>query len=153
MFYSKTTSGFYDLEIHGNNVPADAVPITRQQHAALMAGQSAGQIISHDAEGNPVLQDPPPPTVDQVVAQYTHAIQQRLDDFARTRNYDGILSAATYASSTVPKFSAEGQCAVAARDATWAACYQILAAVESGSRPMPTLEQILAELPALAWTN
>jgi len=45
---------------------------------------------------------PPPPTAEQIVAQYTAAIQKRLDDFARTRDYDGILSAASYATSAVP---------------------------------------------------
>ena len=88
-----------------------------------------------------------------VVAQYTAGVQKYLDDFARTRNYDGILSAATYATSAVPKFKAEGQYAVEARDATWAKCYEVLAAVEAGSRPMPTLEELLAELPVLTWPN
>lgn len=81
----------------------------------------------------------------------TDLIQKRLDDFARTRNYDGILSAATYATSAVPKFAAEGQYAVEARDATWAKSYEILAAVEAGERPMPTDAELAAELPALAW--
>ena len=93
----------------------------------------------------------PPPTTEQIIAQYTARVQKHLDDFARTRNYDGILSAATYATSAVPKFKAEGQYAVEARDATWAKCYEILAAVEAGSRTMPTLEELLAELPALVW--
>ena len=79
------------------------------------------------------------------------AVQKHLDDFARTRNYDGILSAATYATSQVPKFKAEGQYAVEARDATWAKCYEILAAVEAGSRPMPTLDEVIAALPELMW--
>ena len=87
------------------------------------------------------------------LAGYIAEIQKRLDDFARTRNYDGILSAATYATSTVPKFKAEGQYAVEARDATWAKCYEILAAVEGGTRPMPTLEELIAELPVLTWPN
>lgn len=95
---------------------------------------------------------PPVPAPDPLTA-YTAAIQKRLDDFARTRNYDGILSAATYATSQVPKFKAEGQYAVEARDATWAKCYEILAAVEVGSRPMPTLDELLAELPVLTWPN
>lgn len=80
------------------------------------------------------------------------AAQIRLDVFARTRNYDGILSAATYATSTVPKFQQEGQYAVEARDQTWAKLYEILAEVEAGTRPVPTsYADIEPELPVLAW--
>lgn len=153
MFYSKTTGGFYTREIHGDNIPADAVEITDAEHVALIEGQSLGKLIVADESGRPILQDPPPPTPEQIVAQYTAAVQKHLDDFARTRNYDNILSAATYATSTVPKFAAEGQYAVEARDATWAKCYEVLAAVEAGSRPMPTLEELIAELPVLTWPN
>lgn len=96
---------------------------------------------------------PPTHAPAEIIATYTAAIQKRLDTFAQTRNYDGILSATTYATSQVPKFKAEGQYAVEARDATWAKCYEILAAVETGSRPMPTLDELLAELPVLTWPN
>lgn len=153
MFYSKTTGGFYDRSIHGDNIPDDAVEITAEQHRELIEGQSQGKRIVADEAGHPVLVDPPPPTPEQIITQYTGAVQQHLDDFARTRNYDGILSAATYATSQVPKFKAEGQYAVEARDATWAKCYEILAAVEAGSRPMPTLDELLTELPVLTWPN
>ena len=94
---------------------------------------------------------PPPLTPEEQQAAFTAAIQAHLDTFARTRNYDGILSAATYATSTMPKFQAEGQYAVEARDATWAKAYAILGEVMSGVRPMPTLEEVIAELPALSW--
>lgn len=153
MFYSKSTNGFYTREIHGDNIPADAVEITEAEHAALIEGQSMGKRIVTDENGRPILQDPPPPTIEQIIAQYDAAVQQRLDDFAKTRNYSGIMSACTYATSTVPKFKAEGQYAVEARDATWAKCYEVLAAVEAGSRPMPTLDELLADLPVLAWPN
>lgn len=80
------------------------------------------------------------------------ATQQRLDAFARTRNYDGILSACTYATSAVPKFAAEGQHAVNARDATWATLYQILAEVQAGTRPAPTgFADVEPDLPTLEW--
>lgn len=80
------------------------------------------------------------------------ATQRRLDDFARTRNYDGILSACTYATSAVPKFAAEGQYAVQARDATWAALYQFMADVQAGARPAPSgFEDVEPDLPALEW--
>ena len=153
MFYSKSTGGFYTREIHGDNIPADAVEITEAEHAALIEGQSNGKRIVADENGYPILQDPPPPTAEQIIAKYTADVQQHLDAFARTRGYDNILSACTYATSTVPKFAAEGQYAVEARDATWAKCYEVLAEVEAGSRPMPTLDELLAELPVLTWPN
>lgn len=91
-------------------------------------------------------------TAEQAVAEFSTAIQQRLDDFARQRNYDGILSACTYATSTVPKFKTEGQACVNLRDATWAAAYQILADVQAGTRPMPaSIADIEADLPAVVW--
>ena len=153
MFYAKSTGGFYDAAIHGDNIPADAVEITEAEHAALIEGQSQGKVIVADKSGRPILQDPPPPSPEQIIAQYTAAVQKHLDDFARTRGYDGIMSAATYATSTVPKFKAEGQYAVEARDATWAKCYEVLDAVQAGTRPMPTLEELLDELQVLKWPN
>lgn len=68
MFYSKTTGGFYDTAIHGNNIPEDAVEITAEQHAALIEGQSQGKRIVADEAGHPVLADPPPPTDDDLAA-------------------------------------------------------------------------------------
>ena len=91
------------------------------------------------------------PTPEEQRQMFTDAIQAHLDRFAQTRNYDGIMSAATYATSTVPKFRAEGQYAVQARDLTWAKGYEIMGAVMSGARPMPTLEEVIAELPELKW--
>jgi len=79
-------------------------------------------------------------------------VQNRLDEFARTRNYDGILSACTYATSTIPNFAAEGQYCVNARDATWTTLYSIMAAVQAQLQPMPTsYNDIESELPELVW--
>jgi len=94
---------------------------------------------------------PPPKTPEQIKEEYIQKVQARLDDFARTRGYDGILSACTYATSTNPKFAAEGRYCVQARDATWAKCYEILGAVQFGRRPMPTWAELEAELPVLQW--
>jgi hypothetical protein len=80
--------------------------------------------------------------------------QQRLDDFARTRNYDGILSLCTYVTSTVTKFQIEGQYGVTGRDATWTKLYEILAEVETGVRPLPSgYADIENELPNLEWPD
>lgn len=78
--------------------------------------------------------------------------QEHLDTFARMRNYDGILSLCTYATSSIPKFQVEGQYGVQARDLTWAKLYEILAEVESGTRPLPTgFLEIQTQLPPLVW--
>jgi hypothetical protein len=60
MHYSPSTRGFYLTTIHGDNIPADATEITDAEHQALLAGQSQGKRITADANGRPVLQDPPP---------------------------------------------------------------------------------------------
>lgn len=78
--------------------------------------------------------------------------QTRLDDFAKTRNYDNILSACTYATSAVPKFASEGQTCVNLRDSTWIALYTIFEQVIAATRPMPTsFEDIVGDLPPLVW--
>jgi hypothetical protein len=78
--------------------------------------------------------------------------QARLDAFAQTRNYAGILSLCTYAASANPKFQQEGQYGVEARDLTWSKLYEILAAVQAGTRPVPAgYAEIEGELPALVW--
>lgn len=89
-----------------------------------------------------------------ILSAIVEATQARLDAFARTRNYDGILSLCTYATSPTPKFAIEGQCGVEARDATWAKLYDILAEVQAGTRPMPTgFADVEPELPPLVWSS
>lgn len=88
----------------------------------------------------------------QIQNEIVAATQERLDTFARTRNYDGILSLCTYATSPTQKFADEGQYGITARDATWAKLYEILAEVQAGTRPMPSSYfDIEPDLPPLAW--
>ncbi len=97
---------------------------------------------------------PEPIRPDQLLAQIVQATQTRLDAFAQGRNYDGILSACSYATSTVPKFQTEGLYCVQARDATWAALYVILAQIQAGERPLPQgYADLEAQLPILAWPD
>lgn len=100
------------------------------------------------AEGNT-----PEPVDTPLVTQadYQGAVQALLDDKAKERKYDGILSLCTYVTSTNPGFAAEGQAGVAWRDASWAKCYEVLTAVGAGTRTQPTVAELLAELPAMAW--
>lgn len=88
----------------------------------------------------------------RVMNEIIYSTQARLDAFAKTRSYDGILSLCTYATSAVPRFRSDGQYGVQVRDATWAKLYEILAEVEAGTRPIPSgYQDIEAELPVLGW--
>lgn len=57
--YSTTNNAFYDSTIH-SRMPEDALEISPEQYAALLAGQSAGQVIMPGKDGKPVLADPAP---------------------------------------------------------------------------------------------
>lgn len=67
MLYSKSTGGFYDINIH-NNIPSDAVEITKEEHESLLTAQSLGKIISSNNKGKPVAIDPPKPSVEELIA-------------------------------------------------------------------------------------
>lgn len=87
----------------------------------------------------------------KTVRQYELAVQDYMDEVAAERNYDSMLSAATYATSKNGRYGFEGKACVDWRDAVWDACYAILADVEAGNRTPPTVEELLAELPAMEW--
>lgn len=59
IFYSAYERGFFFSNIHGENIPSDAVEITSDEHKALLDAQSAGKCIEADANGRPVAVDPP----------------------------------------------------------------------------------------------
>jgi hypothetical protein len=88
----------------------------------------------------------------QIQKRIVDEVQKRLDDFAASRGYDGILSACTYFESTIEKFKQEGLRAKLLRDQTWATCYQILEEATQGLRPTPTsYYDIEQDLPELTW--
>ena len=96
------------------------------------------------------IDEAPAKPAEVIQAEFTDAIQKRLDVFAANRGYDGILSACTYATSKIAKFAAEGQAAVELRDATWAAGYALLAEYMAAGT-IPAWREVEARLPALQW--
>ena len=60
---------FYDVGIHGANIPDGAVPITTAAWVALLDGQANGSRMKVSADGTPELVDHPPPADDVLAAQ------------------------------------------------------------------------------------
>lgn len=90
----------------------------------------------------------PVPTKEEKLQLITDAVQAHLDAPAQALGYDTIITAALRAGYPGP-YHAEGAAFAAWMDACWAACYAILAEVEAGTRPAPTIAELLAELPVL----
>lgn len=98
---------------------------------------------------------PPEPerSAEEITRQLTSVVQQHLDKEAASHGYDGILSLATYATSTNARFAAEGQAGVLWRDAVWGYCWQVMDDVGGGLRSVPTPQELLAELPGMVWPD
>jgi len=126
--------------------PAGAQAI--QTDAAGIGWTWDGQTLIPPPEPEPV-----PPTPEQIQQRMTGLMQAHLDDTAKTRGYDGILSLCSYTGSANPQFAAEAKAGMAFRDAVWAYGYQVLAKVQAGARAIPTDEDLLAELPAIEWPS
>lgn len=88
----------------------------------------------------------PDPIIDPK-AILTNAAQEMLDTRAQNMGYDNIFTASTYVASTVDKFKKEATALVAWRDSVWTTCYLILDDVLAGNRPIPTIMELLEELP------
>ncbi|ERI52174.1 hypothetical protein N878_01245, partial [Pseudomonas sp. EGD-AK9] len=69
-YYSKTTGTTYLSSVH-QHLPNDAVLIDENRYLSVIANPAPGKIRSHDADGLPILIDPPPyvPTAEELCTQ------------------------------------------------------------------------------------
>jgi len=134
-------------------VAADALPYEHASQRLVLSDKPS--LINEEWKLTYTVVDMTQEEIDAAAAElqksYTDAVQAHLDNTARERNYDGIMSLCTYAASTNARFAAEGQAGVAWRDAVWAACYAILADWQAGTIPTPTVDSLIAGLPQITW--
>jgi hypothetical protein len=58
-FYSASKRGFYNLDVHGSQMPDDVVSVTDEEYEYLISGQHEKEIVP-DENGRPILVDVPP---------------------------------------------------------------------------------------------
>lgn len=92
---------------------------------------------------------PPDPSV--LIAAAQTAIDAHIDAVARSRGYGSGVSLTSYVQSTNAAWRAEAEAFVAWRDQVWLYAHQQLAAVQTGQREPPTPDDLIVELPAIAW--
>lgn len=138
--YSKETGNTYLQGIH--QIPEGAKAITEARYQEVIANPAPGKIRSHDAEGLPILIDPP------AYVPSAEALCHRIDtaaDLARRAVAGDPLRAVEYdrARLAAEQFAAAGyEGEVPAMVAAWAI---------NGRTPQQAADSILAE--AAAYTN
>lgn len=97
-------------------------------------------------EGMPLFG--PVPTIG--LPDYEAALDAHVEAVAAAKGYKTAASCAGYVSSTIPAWAAEAAAFIAWRDAVWIGVYAALAAVQGGA-PAPSVDALVAGLPAMVW--
>ena len=118
---------------------------------AVWCNANGCTIEEHEEYYECVAIPPHVPTAEEIQKMLTDGVQAYMDKKAQERGYDNIHTACSYANSTDEIFKAEGTACLAWRDSVWRTCYNILDEVKQGKRAIPTLEEVIAELPVLVW--
>lgn len=106
-------------------------------------------MIGYGYDGK-AFEAPPLPVVTLSAADCEAALGSALDQGAQSWGYDGIVSAASYAASTISKFKAEADALIAWRDASWMWAESLLANLTTeGGKPPADVAAFLAAAPAL----
>jgi hypothetical protein len=117
---------------------------------------------ANDIQSNQINNNTP----EKIKQSIVESVQTRLDNFGKTREYDGTISIGKYVNipdseidnlpepekSLVKKFKMECQYYSLVTATTWATCYKILNEVSAGNRIQPSgYQDIEDELPTLEW--
>lgn len=93
---------------------------------------------------------PPPPTATELLNEFkrlaTIAVQNHLDNTAKSYGYDDINATAKYLR---PSSQFYNECVALGDwcDSVWAHCFQLMTDVESGVITQPTIDEIISGLP------
>lgn len=58
-FYSPTTGGFYESQLHAGDMPADVCEVSAEEYTRLMDAPSEGRVIVPGDDGRPMIVERP----------------------------------------------------------------------------------------------
>lgn len=87
----------------------------------------------------------------RTLKSYESAVDELLKNTANERGYDSAYTCLSYMNSINPTWKAEAEAFNSWRDSVWLKCHEILNAVNAGTRPAPSIEELLSELPQIDW--
>ena|GEM_PF-712246 len=88
-------------------------------------------------------------TLAELQSYFMSELQKYMDKKADTYGFDNVFNAASYSNSKVEKFKNDAETILDWRDSVWDNAYSIMEKVLTGQRPIPTLEELINELPQL----
>ncbi|MGV2130889.1 hypothetical protein ACQZ4Q_01560 [Agrobacterium vitis] len=94
-----------------------------------------------------------PVSNDVLKSRFQLAIQQAMNAKARERGYDSMTTAVTYVDDKHATFAAEAAALKDWRSDVWVYSLTELEKVIADQRPIPTITDFLAELPAFTWPD
>lgn len=116
------------LQIMIDNIVRDMTP---EEETEFLAVRAAAQVTTE--------------------ADYARAIQAHIDATAQARGYADGDRLVGYVTSTIQQWAAEAAAFRDWRDGVWAYAIAEMAKVQGGTRPQPTVAELVAELPTMTW--
>lgn len=129
----------------------NADDMTRYTECAIWCNEHNATIEEKVEYYECVAIPPHVPTPEEIKQELINGIQAYMNTTAQTKGYDDIFTAISYENSEDEIFKAEGKACRVWRDRVWRSCYNILDEVLAGKREIPTLEELIEELPKIDW--
>lgn len=134
-FYLTADQTHIQADVDGVTLSIPVSPSNRHYNDLINTGVEVGPYVA------------PPPSADD----FANAIQAHVDATAKSKGYADGVAIAGYSTSTIPAWASEATAFIAWRDQVWLYAYTELAKVQGGQREVPTIAQLIAELPTIAW--
>lgn len=94
----------------------------------------------------------PPKSEKEIQEELERGVEAWMNSVVAECDYDSIDTCiARYTDSPNLKYAQEAKAVKDWNTAVWDRCWELLAEVKAGTRPIPTLEEVIAELPVLVW--
>ena len=127
---------------------------TNKEYADLAVWCNANgcTIEEHEEYYECVAIPPHIPTEKEIQEELERGIEAWMNTVVAERDYDSIDTCiARYTDSPNPKYAQEAKAVKDWNTMVWNKCWDILAEVKEGKRAIPTLKEVIAELPVLVW--
>ena len=127
--------------------------MARYTECAIACNQAGNLTIEDKGEYYEVVEIPVHiPTEEEIQTQLEQGIEAWMNTVVAERHYNSIDTCiARYTDSPNSKYAQEAKAVKDWNTAVWDKYWGILAEVKADTRPIPTLEEVIAELPKLVW--